>query len=66
MIGILKTNSRKRDGGAIMFSPRKPDPFFVALLTIAELVQEAVHYADDFKVVNCRRFKRSKHSTKKI
>ncbi|MCZ2259331.1 DUF47 domain-containing protein [Sporosarcina sp. G11-34] len=35
-----------------MFSPRKTDPFFVALLTIAELVQEAVHYADDFKVVN--------------
>lgn len=35
-----------------MFSPRKTDPFFVALLTIAELVQEAVHYANDFKVVN--------------
>ncbi|WP_438313420.1 DUF47 domain-containing protein [Sporosarcina sp. FA9] len=35
-----------------MFSPRKPDPFFTALLTIAELVQEAIHYADDFKVEN--------------
>lgn len=35
-----------------MFSPRKTDPFFVALLTIAELVQEAIHYANDFKVVN--------------
>ncbi|MFD1927608.1 DUF47 domain-containing protein [Sporosarcina siberiensis] len=33
-----------------MFSQRKPDPFFIALLTIAELVQEAIHYADDFKV----------------
>jgi len=35
-----------------MFSQRKPDPFFTALLTIAENVQEAVHYAHDFKVVN--------------
>lgn len=35
-----------------MFNKRKTDPFFVALLTIAELVQEAVHYADDFKVTN--------------
>ena len=34
-----------------MFSQRKPDPFFTALLTIAENVQEAVHYANDFKVV---------------
>ena len=33
-----------------MFSPRKPDPFFVALLTIAEHVQESIHYANDFKV----------------
>ena len=33
-----------------MFSQRKPDPFFVALLTIAELVQESIHYANDFKV----------------
>ena len=36
----------------MMFSQRKPDPFFTALLTIAENVQEAVHYANDFKVVN--------------
>ena len=35
-----------------MFSSRKPDPFFVALLTIAETVQEAIHYANDFKVTN--------------
>lgn len=34
-----------------MLKPRKPDPFFAALLTIAENVQEAVHYADDFKIV---------------
>src|SRR6185312_9850430 len=34
-----------------MLNPRKPDPFFTAPLTIAENVQEAVHYADDFKVV---------------
>ncbi|WP_203248215.1 DUF47 domain-containing protein [Sporosarcina beigongshangi] len=33
-----------------MLNPRKTDPFFTALLTIAENVQEAVHYADDFKV----------------
>jgi hypothetical protein len=33
-----------------MFSPRKEDPFFTALLTIAENVQEAIHYANDFKV----------------
>ena len=34
-----------------MFNQRKTDPFFTALLTIAENVQEAIHYADDFKVV---------------
>ena len=34
-----------------MFSQRKPDPFFISLLTIAEHVQEAIHYANDFKVV---------------
>ncbi|WP_342506866.1 DUF47 domain-containing protein [Sporosarcina sp. FSL K6-2383] len=34
-----------------MLKPRKTDPFFTALLTIAENVQEAVHYADNFKVV---------------
>lgn len=33
-----------------MFNQRKTDPFFTALLTIAKNVQEAVHYADDFKV----------------
>ncbi|WP_172370630.1 DUF47 domain-containing protein [Sporosarcina jiandibaonis] len=35
-----------------MFSLRKTDPFFTALLAIAEHVQEAVHYADDFKINN--------------
>ena len=35
-----------------MFSSRKTDPFFIALLTIAENVQEAVHYANDFKINN--------------
>lgn len=35
-----------------MFSLRKTDPFFTALLTIAELVQESVHYAHDFKIHN--------------
>ncbi len=35
-----------------MFSPRKADPFFTALLTIAEHVQEAMHYANDFKVTS--------------
>lgn len=35
-----------------MFGSRKTDPFFTALLTIAEHVQEAVHYADDFKIKN--------------
>lgn len=33
-----------------MFSPRKTDPFFAALLEIAEHVQEAMHYANDYKV----------------
>lgn len=33
-----------------MFNSRKTDPFFTALLTIAENVQEAVHYTNDFKV----------------
>ncbi|MET0787507.1 MAG: DUF47 domain-containing protein [Paenisporosarcina sp.] len=35
-----------------MFSPKKQDPFFTALLKIAELVSEATHYADDFKIVS--------------
>ena len=35
-----------------MFSLRKTDPFFTALLTIAEHVQESVHYAHDFKIHN--------------
>ncbi|MDW0110080.1 DUF47 domain-containing protein [Sporosarcina aquimarina] len=35
-----------------MFSPRKTDPFFAALLTIAEHVQEAMHYANDYKVTS--------------
>ena len=35
-----------------MFGLRKTDPFFTALLTIAEHVQEAIHYADDFKIKN--------------
>lgn len=33
-----------------MISSRKPDPFFSSLLKIAENVQEATHYADDFKI----------------
>lgn len=33
-----------------MLTPRKPDPFFTALLEIAKHVQESLHYADDFKV----------------
>lgn len=33
-----------------MFSSRKTDPFFAALLAIAEHVQKAMHYADDYKV----------------
>ena len=35
-----------------MFNQKKTDPFFSALLTIAENVKEAVHYADNFKVSN--------------
>lgn len=35
-----------------MFSPRKTDPFFAALLAIAEHVQKAMHYADDYKVTS--------------
>lgn len=33
-----------------MFNFNKTDPFFTALLQIAEHVQEAVHYADNFKI----------------
>ncbi|PIC98337.1 MULTISPECIES: DUF47 domain-containing protein [unclassified Sporosarcina] len=33
-----------------MLGPRKPDPFFTALLDIAKHVQESMHYANDFKV----------------
>lgn len=35
-----------------MFGLQKTDPFFTALLAIAEHVQEAIHYADDFKIKN--------------
>lgn len=35
-----------------MFSLRKTDPFFTSLLTIAEHVQEAIHYAHEFKINN--------------
>jgi predicted phosphate transport protein (TIGR00153 family) len=34
-----------------MFSQRKQDPFFFSLLTVAENVQDAAHYANDFKIV---------------
>ncbi len=35
-----------------MFSQRKPDPFFTALLAISENVQEAAHYTNDFKITS--------------
>lgn len=35
-----------------MFNFNKTDPFFTALLEIAEHVQEAIHYANDFKIEN--------------
>lgn len=35
-----------------MFNLRKTDPFFSTLLTIAENVRDAVHYADNFKINN--------------
>lgn len=35
-----------------MFSQKKQDPFFSSLLNIAEIVKEAAHYADDFKIQN--------------
>jgi predicted phosphate transport protein (TIGR00153 family) len=35
-----------------MFSSKKQDPFFTALLQISEIVREATHYADDFKIVS--------------
>ncbi|WP_313237189.1 DUF47 domain-containing protein [Sporosarcina ureae] len=33
-----------------MLGPRKPDPFFTALLDIAKHVQESMHYANDFQI----------------
>ena len=33
-----------------MFSSKKPDPFFLALLKIAENMKESVHYANDFRI----------------
>lgn len=33
-----------------MFSSKKSDPFFLALHKIAENVQEAVHYANDYRI----------------
>lgn len=35
-----------------MFNFNKTDPFFTALLQIAEHVQEAIHYADKFKIAS--------------
>lgn len=35
-----------------MISSKKPDPFFLSLLKIAENVREATHYADDFRINN--------------
>jgi len=35
-----------------MFSSKKTDPFFAELLKIAENVNEAAHYADEFKIVS--------------
>ncbi|MGE7622245.1 DUF47 domain-containing protein [Viridibacillus sp. NPDC096237] len=35
-----------------MFSSKKQDPFFASLLKIAETVNEAVHYANDFKITS--------------
>ncbi|WP_019414721.1 DUF47 domain-containing protein [Paenisporosarcina sp. TG20] len=36
-----------------MFSTKKQDPFFSALLKIAENVNDATHYANDFTVLSC-------------
>ena len=33
-----------------MFSSKKQDPFFAALHKIAENMQEAVHYTNDFRI----------------
>ncbi len=35
-----------------MFNFNKTDPFFTSLLEIAEHVQEAIHFANDFKIEN--------------
>lgn len=35
-----------------MISSKKPDPFFSSLLKVAQNVQEATHYADDFRIEN--------------
>ncbi|MEI4771286.1 DUF47 family protein [Psychrobacillus sp. FJAT-51614] len=33
-----------------MISSRKQDPFFTSLLKVAQNIQEAAHYADDFRI----------------
>ena len=48
-----------------MFSIKKTDPFFTALLTIAEHVQESVHYAHDFKIHNVTDLKEVSRKLKK-
>jgi len=35
-----------------MFSSKKQDPFFTALLKISETVRDATHYAEDFKIIS--------------
>lgn len=35
-----------------MFSSKKQDPFFTALLKISETVRDATHYAEDFKIAS--------------
>ena len=35
-----------------MFNSRKKDPFFSALHKIAENMREAVHYANDYRILS--------------
>ena len=35
-----------------MFSSKKQDPFFSALLKIAENMREGIHYANDSRIVS--------------
>lgn len=49
-----------------MFKPRKPDPFFSALLAIAQNIQKAAHFTVDYKIETAADLKEASIQLKKF